>query len=246
MILVLLSCANLFAQQKSITISGKLLTKDLKPLPPNSMVVNQRTESGVFLNGTNKFSITAYKSDTILISTQGYSVYKLCFNDSLPRDNYNVVVIADSLSFRLHEVVIKPIKNLDEINEEERKLGFIPNTDINKTTNPVDVLSILFLNIDIDYIWEYYSHKERAKRKVAQMENDDLRRTILKDYLMLCSKYDLIPLSPEKFDAFVDYCHFTDKFIKTTTEYDLLSTMKDKFDEFEKNETASSLNTIHQ
>lgn len=231
----------LSAHAQTINISGKINRPDGKPVPPNTFVVNQRTENGVFVNPDNSYTITALKTDTILISAQEYHIYKLCFKDSTVRDKYSVNVILKPLSVNLDEVVITPTKTLKDIQEQEKQLGIIPNTDLNKTCTPFSFIGVLGFSVDLDYIWEYYSHKEREKRKVALLENEELRRTILKEYLKLCSVYNVVDLSEKRLDSFIDYCNFTDNFIKTSTEYELLSTIKDKFAAFQKTETASNL-----
>jgi hypothetical protein len=207
-----------------VTINGRAMGAKANEDLFQVVVVNQRTSEGT-LAMAGKFSIQVYPTDTILVSASGFAIKKICFKDSVPKSQYNITVKLDSLQVTLHEVHVYPMRTLTEIHKEENGLGDVPNTDTYKET---DMMS------PITYLYERFNRLERSKRKVAQMEDEEKKREVLKDLFHLYIKYDIIDLSDAQFDAFIDYLNLPDSFIKESTDYELLMAIKYKYAEFEK------------
>jgi hypothetical protein len=244
--LFILFSLDVFAQQQSVVVNGEIVRHDNSGPLLNAYVINKRTSEGVFIQNNKSFSVVALMSDTLLIGAQGCATGLLCFKDSIYRTSYYVHIALDSLNFKLNEVVITPVKTLKQIKAEEKQLGIIPNTDINKTVIPFSMRSMTLV-IDIDYFYERYSHFEKEKRKVARLEDNELKENVLKDYLQLFVKAGIIVLAPEEFDKFIMYCNFTDEFVKNTSEYDLCIAIKDKLLEFNnRNIQIDSLHSVNK
>ncbi|HTB99249.1 MAG TPA: hypothetical protein VK705_01060 [Ferruginibacter sp.] len=211
---------------QSITIKGKAVSaKGLGGLY-QVIVINQRTSEGLLADPNGNFKVISLKNDTILVSASGYGVRKICFHDSMDRTVYNVTIRLDSIHYSLAEVKIYPTKTLRDVNKERNALGEIPNTDINPDANPI-------FN-PISYLYERFSRLERSKRKVAQLEDDEKRREVLKDLFHIYIRHDIIDLSDAEFEKFLDYCNFPDDFIKNSTDYDLVMAIKYRYEQFEK------------
>jgi hypothetical protein len=207
-----------------ITVSGKAISAVNNQDLYQVVVVNQRTSEGT-LARAGVFSIQALQSDTILVSASGFSVKKFCFKDSIYKSRYTVTIHLDSLAVTLHEVHVYPMRSLTEIHKEENGLGDIPNTDTYKS---VDAMS------PITALYERFNRLERSKRKVAQMIDEEKKREVLKDLFHLYIKYDIIDLSEEQFDTFIDYLNLPDSYIKNSTDYELIMAIKYKYEAFQK------------
>lgn len=172
------------------------------------------------------FTINCLKTDTLLVSASGFSIKKICFRDSAAKKQYTISVRLDSLHYSLSEVKVYPHKNLREVNEERNNLGNIPNTnryqDINALGSP------------IEYLYERFSRIEQSKRKVAELEDEEERRNVLKELFHIYIQHDIINLSDADFDRFIDFCNFSDNFIKNSTDYDLVMAIKYKYAQFER------------
>ena len=86
----------------------------------------------------------------------------------------------------------------------------------------------------ISLLYERFSKIEQSKRKVAEMEDEQLRRGVLKDLFHIYIKHDIINISDDEFDAFIDYCNLSDDFIKTVSDYELVTEIQEKYEEFER------------
>jgi hypothetical protein len=222
---LLLSILTASAQPANITVHG--MAENSKGLGGlyQVIVINQRTSTGMLADPSGKFTINAVKTDTILVSASGYSVKKICFRDSAPKTEFNVTVKLDSIHYALAEVKIYPTKNLRDVNEERKTLGEIPNTDTYKDASVLNPISLLY---------ERFSRLEQSKRKVAQLEDEEKRREVLKELFQIYIKHDIINLSDTEFDKFIDFCNFPDSFIKSATDYDLVMAIKTRYEQYEK------------
>jgi hypothetical protein len=213
------------AQTENITIHGRALDHNSKRVPINIMVVNQQTGTGTFANPDGSFSLSANRKDTIMITARDYSIKKICFRDSGTSSTYNIVVRLDSIHYDLAEVQIYPTRTLPQIHKDIDQLGNVPNTDTYKDvpfTSPITLL------------YERFSRIEQSKRKVAQMEDQERMRQVLKDLLHLYIKNDIINLSDKDFDRFIDYCNLPEDFIKQATDYELVMAIKQKYQLFQR------------
>jgi hypothetical protein len=223
--LLLLLFSFTLVKAQEITIQGRAIDKSGVDCLYEAVAINQRTSLGVLAGPGGRFTIKALKTDTVLVSASGYTVKKICFRDSVNRREYKVTIRLDSLHVELKEVVVFPKKNLQEIHKEEKGLGDIRNTDVYKSANLLNPVSLL---------WERFNRLERSKRKVAELEDEELRRKILKDLLHLYVRYDIINMSNDEFDRFIDYLHLPDDFIKNSTDYDLVMAIKYRYEQYSK------------
>ena len=199
---VIFNCIFVFAQDEKITIKGKVVDKYNPDGILNLMIVNQNTQQGIFGNAYGQFDFKAKKSDTLLIACTGYSTKKICFRDSSYKDIYDVIIEMDKLRIMLKEVQVFPERDLSEIHKEFEKLGY---TRKDYVLSGVDAFSS-----PITFLYQSYSRRERSKRLVAQLENEDRKRELLKELLRKYVNGDIIKLSPDKFDEFIDYCNVPD------------------------------------
>ncbi len=209
--------------QNTITISGQAFDKETKLPLPKLMVINSRTNQGVFADAEGKFSITGVQSDTILFSAVGFLLKKVCLKDSIARKKYYIEVLLQKLQYTLKEISVFATKNLNEIQRDIDKLGV-------KKDYSVDGLDAL--GSPITYLYERFSKFGKSKQKVAEWENEDLKRDILKDLFRLYVKHDIIDLNDGEFDAFIKYLNFSDEFIQNATQFELVMAIKGKYESF--------------
>ncbi len=79
------------------------------------MIVNKSTGTGFFSPDNNFFSAAFNKSDTIMVNATGYSVKKICFNDSLIKDTFRIAIILEKPIVTLKPVTIIPPRELEVI-----------------------------------------------------------------------------------------------------------------------------------
>lgn len=211
--------------QTPVTIAGQAFDKDNAFLPlTRMMVINKRTSQGVFAGTDGKFSINALQSDTLLFSVIGYNTKKVCLKDSVVKQQYYIEVEMQKLQYTLKEVSVFGTRSLSDIDKDIAKLDSTRRSryyqDINGLESP------------ITYLYERFSKFGKSKQKVAEWENEDLKRDILKDLFRLYVKNEIIDLSEEEFDAFIAYCNLSEEFIKTASQFELVMAIKGKYEAF--------------
>jgi hypothetical protein len=225
-ITILLCCiASHCLAQKVVTISGQAYDKDSKLPLPRLMIINKRTGNGTFADSESKFSINARQTDTIILSAVGFKIKKICLSDSTEKDRFYVHVPLEKLFYALKEVSVFAPRTLNEIDKDIAKLDSI--RAYNRNFHDVNGLES-----PITYLYERFSKFARSKQKVAMWENEDLKRSILKDLFRIYIKHDIMDLSEEEFDAFIKYCNLSESFIKNATQFELVMAIKGKYETF--------------
>lgn len=209
--------------QNKIIITGQAYDKESKLPLPKLMIINKRTSNGVFADSEGKFSISALQSDTIMLSALGFKLKKICFKDSLLKDQYVINIPLEKLYFTLKEISVFPARSLNEIQKDIENLGIKKSYSL----EGIDAISS-----PITYLYERFSKFGRSKQKVAEWENEDLKRDILKDLFRLFIKHDIIALNDEEFDAFIKYLNFSDEFMQNATQLELVLAIKGKYETF--------------
>ncbi|HVA99436.1 MAG TPA: hypothetical protein VNG53_11125 [Bacteroidia bacterium] len=206
-----------------ITVTGTITSDDIMAPLVNIMVINKRTSTGEFANVDGTFSISIYKTDTLLFTAQGYTIQKICLKDSVTKPSYKIAVHLHKLEVALHTVNIFPIKSLDEVQKEINEFH---------DYKPYDLTGISAISSPITALYERFSKFERSKREVAALEHQDQKDEILKELFRIYVKSDIIQLNEKEFDAFIAYCNLSDEFIQTASEFDLVMAIKKKYESF--------------
>lgn len=209
--------------QSTVTINGQVYDKDSKLPLPKLMIINKRTNLGTFADAEGKFSINALQSDTIMLSALGFKLKKITLKDSIAKKQYYINIPIEKLYFTLKEVSVFASRNLKEIQKDIDKLGI---------KKRYTVTGIDAIESPITYLYERFSKFARSKQKVAEWENEDFRRDILRDLFRLYIKHEIIDLTEEEFDAFIKYLNLSDEFIQNASQLELTMAIKGKYESF--------------
>jgi hypothetical protein len=213
-----------FAQDTPVRISGTVYDPENKGSIPNLMVVNKRTQQGYFGYNSGFFEVMAFKSDTLIIAATGFTTRIISFRDSADADSFSVRVPLKKLEIQLKPVDIFTKRDLEEIQKDIETLGYEKS---DYTLEGVDAFSS-----PITALYQAFSRRERNKRMVAEMRNNDKRRALLKELFRKYVDADIIQLSNEEFDDFIDFCGVSESFLKNSTQYDFIMYVKKRFEVF--------------
>jgi len=225
LLIVLLSFQTaLHAQCDQVFISGKVLDTLREQNFFNLMVVNKSTGRGVFGQPNGHFSVYARPGDRIALSTKGYPVYEFI---AKPDENCQCRVEAyiERLPQEVQEIVVRPLKTLEEIKEEREALALRET----RTVTGVNVLQS-----PITALYQAFSKKEQTTRWIAEQQYKDDQRKIVKELLRLYVAFDIIELSEADFDEFITFLNLDEQFIKTASEMELILFIKDKYEHFKR------------
>lgn len=221
---MLFTCCNAYAQIP-VRIEGQVYDSETKLTIPQLMIVNKRTNVGTFADIEGRFLINALQTDTIILSALGYKIKKICLKDSLQQKKYNLTITLDKLYFILKPVTIYPTRSLSEIERDLNKVG---------TQKTYSVYGIDALQSPVTYLYERFSKFGKSKQQVAAWENEDLKRDLLKELFRLYIKHDIIDLSDAEFDAFIKYLNFSDDFIRSASQLELVLAIKGKYETYKR------------
>lgn len=188
----------------------------------NLMIINRSTGQGVFGQPNGSFSLFLKQGDSVSVSVKGYPIQHFTINAD---SNCQFVkkIIVDNKTEELREIVIKPLKTLDQIREEREALAM-------RETRLVTGIEVL--QSPITALYQAFSKSEKNKRWIAEQEYKDNQRKIVKELLRLYVAYEIINLDDEEFDDFIDFLNVNEEFLKTATEMELVTFIKDKFEHF--------------
>lgn len=190
----------------------------------NLMVVNRSSGKGVFGQPDGSFGVYAKPGDSLAFSVKDYYVVTILVKaDSLCQMRCDIPIFHKSTE--LQEVVIRPLKSLQEIKEERQALAM-------RETRTVTGLEAF--QSPITALYERFSQKEQSKRRVAEMQYVDSKEKVVQELLHLYVAYDLINLSEEEFDNFVVFLALDEDFLKTASDMELITFIKDKFEHYQR------------
>jgi hypothetical protein len=221
LLVLLLGAMDLWAQA-DVTIRGKVVTQVPEHAFYDLMIVNRRTRNGTFGNIDGTFEVRAQRTDTLLIAAGGYLTRQFVLTDPVEREVYDVVVELKVWKIELKPLEVLPERTLKQIQADIDKLGY-RESDYRLST--VDAFQS-----PITFLYQEFSRRERSKRQVAELRNEDRKRALLKELLTKYVEYDIINLSNESFDDFIDYCAVPDEVIRGMSQYEFLMYVQRKYE----------------
>ena len=185
----------------------------------NLMVINRTSGKGVFGTPDGKFSVYVNDKDVISLSVKGYLPVSFIV-ESNEDCQFKVHKYIELKTQEIQSVVVKPLKTLDEIKAELQEL-------VMRETREVTGLEAL--QSPITALYQTFSKKEKNKRWIAEQEFKDDQRRVVQELLRLYVAYDIVGLNQEEFDDFILFLNINPDFLKTATEMELITFVKDKY-----------------
>ncbi|CAG0977284.1 MAG: hypothetical protein HND27_10390 [Bacteroidetes bacterium] len=211
-------------RSQNVKICGAVVGEDGQTTFSNLLIINKKTNVGIFGNSDGTFCVNVQKSDILIISSVGYNRFYVSVTDSLVKEIYNVKIMLKKLSVELKEFEVIPQRELEQIQKDIEKLGY------NKNDYVLSGISSFYS--PITYLFQMYNRTERGKRIAAEMENNDMRRALLKELLEKYVDADVLFMLDEEFDDFIDFCNFSDDIMKQSTQYEFIMLVKLKYKQY--------------
>jgi hypothetical protein len=188
----------------------------------NLMIINRTTGRGVFGQPDGTFFVYVSVNDKMALSTKGYPIYEFYASpDSNCQCKINAYI--EKLPQAIKEVVIKPLKTLEQIKEERKALSLHET----RTVTGIEVLQS-----PITALYQAFSKKEKNKAWIAEQTFKDDQKKVVRELLRLYVAYEIINLSEDEFDDFITFLNVDESFLKTASEMELVVFIKDKYEHF--------------
>jgi hypothetical protein len=204
-------------------IHGILRDEQDQPIP-NAIIINKSTKKGSFGKPNGSFDLKCQRGDTLAITSLGYQTRYVTYTDSLLSQRFELKLYLETRTYMLAEVEVFAPRDLEQIQEDIMKLGY--NED------DYMISGINAISSPITFLYQQFSKKEQSKRKVAYLENEDRKRSLLKELFRLYVDYEIIALNDEQFDDFITYLNVSDEFLIQSSQYDFLVFVKDRFRDY--------------
>ncbi|NDC28982.1 MAG: hypothetical protein EBZ94_06570, partial [Crocinitomicaceae bacterium] len=142
-----------------------------------------------------------------------------------PDENCQCHVIAyiEKIPQEIQEVIVRPLKTLSQIKEDRQALSM-------RETRLVTGISIL--ESPITALYQAFSKKEQNKRWIQEQKYKDDQRRVVKELLRLYVAFDIINMTEDDFDDFIQFLNMDDDFLKTSSEMELILFIKDKYEHY--------------
>lgn len=206
------------AQESSVRITGSAFDYETGNKLINILVVNKTNGNGTFGDKYGDYNILIGKNDSIVISAFGYSSYMFSLKDSIPKTSYSISPTLKKPLFYLRPVTIIAERELEDIEEDIQDLGYSKEdymlSGIDAAQSP------------ITFLYQMFSRRERSKRLVAELANEDRKRRLLKELFRKYIDYEIIDLEDKEFDEFIDHCRVSENFMKSSSQYEFLMYIK--------------------
>ncbi len=206
-----------------VTIKGRVIDTNFAVGFYNLVVVNKTVGMGIFGDYNGEFSITVKKSDQVGISVTGYKTIYVSYKDSSYNKVYKDNFYIQTLEFVGNEVIVKPLKTLEELQEERASIAKreVPTvTVVNAIESPITALYVAF------------SKREKTKRLVAELEFQDKQDEIVREILRVYVHNDIFDLPQENFEEFIRFLNLNTDFLKSASDYQLITYIKGKYEHF--------------
>lgn len=190
----------------------------------NLLVVNRSSGKATFGMPDGRFTGYSHVNDTIALSVKQYPIYEFIVKaDS--NCQCRVLAFIDRLPQEMAEVIVKPLKTLSQIREERAALAL-------RDTRMVSGINVF--ESPITALYQAFSKKEQNKRWIAEQVYKDNQRKVVQELLRLYVAYEIIDLKESEFDAFLLFLNLDPDFLKTASEMELITYIKDKFDHYKR------------
>jgi hypothetical protein len=189
----------------------------------NLMVINKSSGQGVFGQPDGTFSVYANPGDTISLSVRGYTAVTTYVKADSNCQFKSAFYIAGKVQ-EIEAVEVRPLKTLQQIKAERQALAM-------RDTRMVTGIEVM--QSPITALYQAFSKKERAKRWVAEQEYQDDQTRLLRELLRNYVAYEIIELSQDEFEEFIFFLNMDDSFLKTASEMELITFIKDKFEHYQ-------------
>lgn len=230
--IVIFSAVIGWSQNDSLTVNDSLITVRGKVIDTattvsfyNMLVVNKTAGKGIFGDYRGTFEITVKKGDLIAISVVGYETVMLSYKDEDYKPTYDVTIYLKMRSYSSDVVEVTPLKTLEELQEERANIAKreVPTVTVeNAIASPITALYVAF------------SKREQTKRLVAEMEYQDQKNDVVREILRLYVHHDIINLDETEFEQFITFLNLNDEFLKTASDYELITYIKGKFEHYQR------------
>lgn len=221
--------------QSSVLFSGRIVEdKTLEPLPW-VIIVNARTEEAFASESDGSFSLRGQAGDTLVFSKPGFS-----YRYAAIRAEQNVQISLLPQNYLLEEVPVTAYKLTSNLPKEmplqspARPEGGqiqVPSRVKPTMANPIDLL------------YDQFGNRPRQLRELEAILESESYREKLAESQNRSALFELTGLTAAQVEELLLFCQWNESQIRSATDYILLQSLLQCFDEFQAIQAAEAAAT---
>lgn len=221
--LLLITSEHLCAQRVRVNVQFNVIADStVYPLADRMAYVVGSTET-FFTDYKGNATFLMNRGDSIKIFIQEYATYTLRLKDSVYKKEYNVSCLFTKPTYTTKEVVIKPLKNFDELDKELKELLIVPK-NLQKPE--------ISLSSPISALYETFSKNAQEREKLRGQVSENARRSYLNDLYKFYNYHHVTNLDESEFDDFSAYHKLPLTFFVENTFYDICVTISQFYKQY--------------
>ncbi len=232
-----------YAQKLDIyEITGQVLSEKTGKPVRYANIINVKKSTGVACDSMGYFTITVLSEDLIKVYALGYEKEYISFSDK----NINP---ADIIIIKLKEKTYK-ISNVNIFEERWKDFVFdFSHTEIEEDEIQENIENWFYSHISARELSEivagalpgipinYLTKSEKQKLKVIELKRIASENKLIKHKYNTDLVTELTGLNQIQAEKFMKYCNFSHDFLVNATEYDIITAVKENFEEYLKKQS---------
>lgn len=229
--------ANQVLELKGIIVNGF----DKKPLS-GAHVYNMNSVKGTITNNDGSFSIPTKVNDTIFLSHLGFQSVKIKITNDLLKGNELEIALFE----KAENLAVVNVKSTDLIGVLEIDAKNVPNDrysriHINGLPQTYEVGAPTRRNYSsaadavfrpIAFLHDRFGKDPKELRKLKQMKEDDAMRDMLDQKVDRELMLQYMDLSREEFDELLNNCNYSDYFIQTASDIQVIEAFLECYENY--------------
>lgn len=227
---------------KIIDLKGQIVNGfDKKPLS-GAHIFNMNSVRGSITNSDGSFSIPTKVNDTIFLSYIGFQSVKIKITNDLLKGNELEISLYEQ-SEKLAEVNVKSttlvgVLEIDAKNVPTDKftrihINGLPQTYETGTPRKKTYTSVVGAIFNpIDFLYGHFGKHPKQLKKLKQMKDKNEIREMLNDKVDRELMLEYLELSRAEFDELLDNCNYSDYFIQTASDVQVLEAFLECYESY--------------
>lgn len=231
---ILLLSMNVFSQEEdgAVVLRGSVTDFEKKTPLSGANLFNLTTLRGASSDHEGVFELKAKSNDTIYVSHLGYQSIKIYVSNDLLKGNELAIELHKKVE-QLEEVVVKSHRLIGVLEVDAKFVPKDKNSRIHinglpqtyeigkpKKSNYSSPLAAIFQ--PIDFMYNLFGKKPKQLRKLKKLRSDDKLRALMEKKFNRELMMEYLEMSPKEFNELLNQCNYSDYFIKTASDLQLI------------------------
>lgn len=227
------------SSSKEIIIDGVIISKeDNKPVP-FVHVVNINTKQGVASNFQGRFTLNMKTTDSLIFSAIGFDKFVFELKEDIDATRLDITIEMNTNSMELAPVQIFAYRDVRTLKQAILELDVATESDNTRIQVPgfyygsrKEVEPTVLQN-PVSFLYSKVSKRAKDERKYKRLEveYDAWRNSVIDKYNPILVQ-EITGLSEEEIDKFMLFCKIDDRFVKLSTQYQVVVAINKCLEEY--------------